>query len=178
MVYAYHYCILQSINILIVLKTLCAPSIQLLYLVPTNKYWYFLLSTKFCFSRIPYAWNHMIHSLLNWLLSFSNMHLSFLHIFSWLDCSFLSGAYTHCSILAWEIPWTEEPGGLQSMGSQRVRDDWMTEHCLSVMVLKVHWKLNFPSRTLWVLISFCQGQCLYHSFKGCSLPPSLLFHCR
>ena len=27
---------------------------------------------------------------------------------------------THPSILAWEIPWTEEPGGLQSMGSQRV----------------------------------------------------------
>jgi len=28
---------------------------------------------------------------------------------------------THSSILAWEIPWAEEPGGLQSMGSQRVR---------------------------------------------------------
>ena len=27
---------------------------------------------------------------------------------------------THSTILAWEIPWTEEPGGLQSMGSQRV----------------------------------------------------------
>ena len=27
---------------------------------------------------------------------------------------------THSSILAWEMPWTEEPGGLQSMGSQRV----------------------------------------------------------
>ena len=27
---------------------------------------------------------------------------------------------THCSILAWKIPWTEEPGRLQSMGSQRV----------------------------------------------------------
>ena len=27
----------------------------------------------------------------------------------------------HCSILAWEIPWTEEPGGLQYLGSQRVR---------------------------------------------------------
>ena len=27
---------------------------------------------------------------------------------------------THSSILAWESPWTEEPGGLQSMGSQRV----------------------------------------------------------
>ena len=28
---------------------------------------------------------------------------------------------THSSILAWKIPWTEEPGGLQSTGSQRVR---------------------------------------------------------
>ena len=28
---------------------------------------------------------------------------------------------THSSILAWEMPWTEEPGGLQSMGSHRVR---------------------------------------------------------
>ena len=30
---------------------------------------------------------------------------------------------THPSILAWRIPWTEKPGGLQSMGSQRVGDD-------------------------------------------------------
>ena len=30
---------------------------------------------------------------------------------------------THFSILAWKIPWTEEPGGLRSMGSQRVRHD-------------------------------------------------------
>jgi len=32
----------------------------------------------------------------------------------------------HSSILAWEIPWTEEPCRLQSMGSQRVRHDWAT----------------------------------------------------
>ena len=31
---------------------------------------------------------------------------------------------THSRILAWRIPWTEEPGGLQSMGSQRVGHDW------------------------------------------------------
>ena len=31
------------------------------------------------------------------------------------------GKATHSSILAWRIPWTEEPGGLQSMGLQRVR---------------------------------------------------------
>ena len=33
---------------------------------------------------------------------------------------------THYSTLAWEIPWTEEPDGLQSRGSQRVRHDWET----------------------------------------------------
>ena len=35
---------------------------------------------------------------------------------------------THSSILAWEIPWTEEPGRLQSMGSPRVRHNSATEH--------------------------------------------------
>ena len=34
----------------------------------------------------------------------------------------------HSSILAWKIPWTEEPGGLQSMGSQRVGHDLATKH--------------------------------------------------
>ena len=33
------------------------------------------------------------------------------------------GMATHSSIIAWEIPWTEEPGGLQSMESQRVGHD-------------------------------------------------------
>ena len=33
---------------------------------------------------------------------------------------------THSSILAWKVSWTEEPGRLQSMGSQRVEDNWMT----------------------------------------------------
>ena len=33
---------------------------------------------------------------------------------------------THFSILAWKIPWTKEPGRLQSMGSQRVGHDWVT----------------------------------------------------
>ena len=34
---------------------------------------------------------------------------------------------THSNILAWKIPWTEEPGGQQSMGSQRVRHDLATK---------------------------------------------------
>ena len=36
---------------------------------------------------------------------------------------------THASILAWRIPWTEEPGGLQSMGSQRVGHGWSDLAC-------------------------------------------------
>ena len=36
---------------------------------------------------------------------------------------------THSSILAWKIPWTEESGRLQSMGSQRVRHNWATNVC-------------------------------------------------
>ena len=35
---------------------------------------------------------------------------------------------THSSTLAWKIPWIEEPGSLQSMGSQRVRHDWATDY--------------------------------------------------
>ena len=36
--------------------------------------------------------------------------------------------FTHYSILAWEIPWSEEPGRLLSMGLQRVRQDWVSTH--------------------------------------------------
>ena len=36
------------------------------------------------------------------------------------------GMATHSNILTWRIPWTEEPGGLQSMGLQRVRHDGAT----------------------------------------------------
>ena len=38
------------------------------------------------------------------------------------------GMATHSSILAWRILWTEEPGGLQSMESQRVGHNWATKH--------------------------------------------------
>ena len=40
---------------------------------------------------------------------------------------------THFSILAWRIPWTGEPGGLQSMGSQRVGGNWATKQ------ERMHW---------------------------------------
>ena len=44
---------------------------------------------------------------------------------------------THSSILVWKIPWMEEPGGLQSMGSLRVVHDWATS--LSIFTF-MHWR--------------------------------------
>ena len=44
---------------------------------------------------------------------------------------------THSSTLAWKIPWTEEPGRLQSMGSLGVRHDWATSLSLST---SMHWR--------------------------------------
>ena len=50
-----------------------------------------------------------------------------------LNCSLLEKEMaTHSSILAWKIPWTEEPSGLQSMGSQRNT----TERLSSILLLK------------------------------------------
>ena len=42
---------------------------------------------------------------------------------------------THSSILAWEIPWPEEPGGLQSMESQRVRHNLVSKQQQSTLLL-------------------------------------------
>ena len=42
---------------------------------------------------------------------------------------------THFSTLAWKIPWAEEPGGLQSMESERIRHNWATEHTLSTELI-------------------------------------------
>ena len=39
------------------------------------------------------------------------------------------GTATHSSVLAWKSPWTEEPGGLQFVGSQRVEHDWSDLAC-------------------------------------------------
>ena len=63
---------------------------------------------------------------------------------------------THSSILAWRIPWTEEPGGLQSIGSHRVRHNWSNLACTFWQVLIPHCglDLHFPdvyqsSKTFW-----------------------------
>ena len=46
---------------------------------------------------------------------------------------------THSSTLAQKIPWTEEPGGIQSMGSQRVRQDWATNTRGTEVMFNLDW---------------------------------------
>ena len=53
---------------------------------------------------------------------------------------------THSSILAWRIPWTEKPGRLQSMGSQRVGHDWAISLTHSLTVEKVTDFIFFGSK--------------------------------
>ena len=60
----------------------------------------------------------------------------------------------HSSILAWKIPWVEEPGGLQSMGSLRVGHDWATSLSLFTFM---YWKRKWQP-TLVLLPGESQGQ--------------------
>ena len=53
---------------------------------------------------------------------------------------------THCSILVWKIPWTEEPGELQSRGLQRVRHDLVT----SLSLLYLHTYIHIPLVQFWI----------------------------
>ena len=55
---------------------------------------------------------------------------------------------THSSVLAWRIPWTEGPGGLQSMESQRVGHDWATEHAHTFVFMCVSSNLDKASQFL------------------------------
>ena len=60
---------------------------------------------------------------------------------------------THSSTLAWRIPWTEKPGRLQSIGSQRVGHDWATSLSLSLFFWKLY-SCGFTFKSLfWV--NFC-----------------------
>ena len=68
---------------------------------------------------------------------------------------------THFSIFAWRIPWTEEPGGLQSMGLQRVGHDWVTN-----THTHIHTRFFFSAWALCMLPpSFPSMPCLSHSLQ-------------
>jgi len=70
------------------------------------------------------------------------------------------GLATHLSILAWRIPWTEEPGRLQSMGSQWVGHDWATNTNISNVAFLLTLSC-FKSRTMSWFKAGCQLLPLY-----------------
>ena len=74
---------------------------------------------QFCDMMIYYKWAFLIAQLVNNPPAMQETPVRFL---GWED-PLEKGTATHSSILAWRIPWTEEPGKLQSMGLQRVGHD-------------------------------------------------------
>ena len=68
----------------------------------------------------------------------------------------------HSSTLAWKIPWTEHPGGLQSMGSCRVGHDWATSLSLFIFM---HWRRKWQPTPVF-LPGESQGR---GSLVGCRL---------
>ena len=82
---------------------------------------------------------------------------------------------THSSVLAWRLPWTEEPGGLQSVGSQRVKHNWsdlagthalthkLVQACLALASIPV---ALTPSQLCPSVFS-----CQEHRLPRCSLTP-------
>ena len=83
-----------------------------------------------------------------------------------LICHFLVSAEKamapHSNTLAWKIPWREEPGGLQSMGSQRLRHDWATSLSLFTFM---HWRKKWQPTPVF-LPEESQG---WGSLVGCRL---------
>ena len=70
-------------------------------------------------SLLHYAWASLVAQMVK---NLPTMRETWVQSLSWED-PLKKGMATHSSILAWRIPWTDEPGRLQSMGSQRVGHD-------------------------------------------------------
>ena len=73
---------------------------------------------------------------------------------------------THSSILAWRTPWTEEPGGLQSTGSQRVMTEATYIKCVYRHTLTVKPLAFFALSSSYLCLSLCLELAPVHPFPG------------
>ena len=89
-------------------------------------------------------------------------HLSKFHIYALVYCILEKVMAPHSSTLAWKIPWMEEPGRLQSMGSLRVGHDWATSLSLFTFM---HWRRKWQPAPVF-LPGESQG---WRSLVGCCL---------
>ena len=84
----------------------------------------------------------------------------------------------HSSTLAWKIPWMEERGRLQSMGSQRVGHDWETSLGLSNIIRLIEsWGHRNPCTPYWAFTRGIKNSLLNRRNQQHSSKPCLLFNC-
>ena len=76
------------------------------------------------------------------------------------------GMATHSSILAWRIPWTEEAGGLQSMGSQRVGHNWAINTTTNTPAASFHVFAFIISVFIVFLVWISNGLLFPHCFSA------------
>ena len=124
---------------------------------------YFLPFSRlsFCLSMVSFA----VQKLLSWIRS---------HLFIWESLKEIQekAMAPHSSTLAWKIPWTEEPGGLQSMGSLRVGHDWATSLSLFTFM---HWRRKWqPTPDLAVAVRRSNQSILKEISPECSLEGLML----
>ena len=92
------------------------------------------------------------------------------------------GMATHSSVLAWRIPWIEKPGGLQSIGSQRIKQNWSNlAHRHTYLLLMNFWDFVCLRKSLFLLyfrkiillrLEFSIGRYFFKHFKCFTLRPS------
>ena len=94
------------------------------------------------------------------------LHVSCVHLGNTITSSEKAMA-PHSSTLAWKIPWMEEPGRLQSMGSLWVGHDWKTSFSLFTFM---HWRRKWQSSNAWNLL---QCSCLENPRDGGAWWPAI-----
>ena len=138
----------------------------LLCLILSHLYrWMKIFNRFFCitFKTMCYLKSVCSPYLYIWWVSFSKGEGTFQeHI--WIDLEFCmeKAMAPHSNTLAWKIPWTEEPGGLQSVGSRRVGHNWATSLSLFTFT---HWRRKWQPTPVF-LPGESQGR---GSLVGCRL---------
>ena len=129
------------------------------FLDSTHK-WYYI---AFFFLCLTYFTKHNTHQVANGKCPLSHAYIIYLlYFYTHIFIYYMHAMATHSSTLAWKIPWTEEPGRLQSMGSLRVGHNWATSLSLFTFM---HWRRKWQPTPVF-LPGESQGQ---GSLVGCRL---------
>ena len=87
------------------------------------------------------------------------------------------GMATYSSILSWRIPWTKEPGKLQSMGLQRVKHDWMTNTSTTTVWYRIHGIMSSLDLCLSSVYWLCpQSDSAYRAATAVEVPGHTASH--